>query len=201
MKIAWIVLIAVLMVFTGISSVGAEPADQVIRIGIVTDGPWARHTETVDLFKKEILALTRDEFDIEFPAELSIDGKWTKDGINNAIDTLLSNTDVDIIIALGYVASHEIAQRRDLPKPVIAAFILDAEVQRLPLKDGASGIDNLTYINLFKTVGRNIQAFKEVTPFNNLTVFADSLIVQSIPELKERAIEIARIWRLLLLRH
>ena len=74
MKITLSVLIAGLMVFAGISPVDAEDIKPVVRIGIVTDGLWVRHAETVDLFKKEILVLTRDEFDVQFPAEFSLNG-------------------------------------------------------------------------------------------------------------------------------
>ena len=192
MKITLSVLIAGLIVFGGISPLDAEDIKPVVRIGIVTDGPWARHTETVDLFKKEILVLTMDEFDVQFPAEFSLNGQWTQTSIKNAIDTLLSDSGADIIITLGYISTHEIAKRRNVPKPVISPFVIDANVQNLPLKEGASGVDNLSYINFNKTVDRNIQAFREVTLFNNLTVLADSLIVESIPELHEHAVNTAK---------
>ena len=41
-------------------------------------------------------------------------------GARDAVDRLLADRDVDMILALGVIASHEACQRRDLPKPVIA---------------------------------------------------------------------------------
>jgi outer membrane protein TolC len=163
----------------------------VVRIGIVTDGLWRVYPDAINVFKKEILELTSEEFDVKFPTDLTLDGNWKVTGINQAIDSLLSNKNVDIVIALGYLASNEVCKRRELIKPVIAPCIIDAKIQKLPMKGDASGIDNLNYINIFRGVGRNIQSFREVASFNHLTLLIDDLILQAIPELRKRAIRIA----------
>jgi outer membrane protein TolC len=156
----------------------------VARIGIVTDGPWKRFPETIDLFKQEILRMTALEFDVQFPPDKAIHGNWTVSGINQAINRLLKDPDVDMVIALGPVATNEACKRRHLQKSVIAPFVIDSEIQRLPVKDGTSGVKNLSYINAFRSMDLTIKAFRELVPFNRLTVLGDSFTLQAIPELQ-----------------
>jgi len=192
MKVRLIGLMSIIfLALTGITVGHAASGLPIARIGIVTDGPWTRFPEAVDLFKKEILNITEGEFDVLFPADRALDGQWAISPINRAIERLLSSPDVDLILALGYVASHEVCKRRDLNKPVIAPFVIDAKIQRLPLKAGTSGVDNLSYINSFRGLGRDIQAFRQIAPFNHLTVLADDLILRAIPELQKRARQVA----------
>ncbi len=163
----------------------------VVRIGIVTDGPWVRYPGTIDLFKQETIAVADGEFDIRFPDDHILEGNWTVSDINRAIDSLLKNSGVDLIITLGPVSSNEVCKRRDLKKPVIAPFIIDTQIQNLPDKDGASGVTNLSYINSFKNVDRDIQTFRDIVQFNNLTVLVDGFILRAIPELQKRIQDIA----------
>jgi len=193
MRIRFVGFLASLVILTAICTAPLRAADglPVARIGIVTDGPWARYPEGVDLFKREILELTDGEFNVEFPADQTLDGNWTVSGVNRAIDRLLASRNIDVIIALGHVASNEICKRRKLAKPVIAPFVIDAKLQNLPLKAGASGIHNLSYINRFKSVGRDIQTFREISSFNSLAFLVEGHILQSIPELRKKARQIA----------
>jgi len=181
----------VLIVVTGTPFLHAAAGPPVVRVGIVIDGPWTRYPGTINLFKQEILDIAAGEFDVRFPVDKTIGGNWTVAGINKAIDSLMDSPGVDLVITLGQVSSNEVCRRRNLKKPVIAPFIIDAEVQQLHLKAGASGIDNLSYINSFKSVDRDIQTFKDIAPFNNLTILVDGFILRAIPELKKRAREFA----------
>ena len=81
-----------------------------IRVGVVTDGPWARHQEVPEQFRQEVLEATRGEFEVVFPEELQLDGDWTTTGIDAALDKLLADPQVDIVLALGYGASHQVAR-------------------------------------------------------------------------------------------
>lgn len=174
------------------AAMAQTPGLPVVRIGMVMDGPWVRHPGTVDLFKLEILSAAAEEFDIRFPEDHILNGNWTVSGINQAIDNLLGSSDVDLIITLGPVSSNEVCKRRSLNKPVVAPFIIDAKIQKLPGKKGASGVANLNYINTFRNVDRNIQTFRDIVPFENLTVLVDGYIMRAMPELQERIHNIAR---------
>jgi len=173
-----IILLSVLCLVLPITA-AAKP----VHVGIVTDGPWERYTEIRETLGKEILDVTSSQFDVQFPEDLFIQGDWTVTGINSAIDALLADAEVDLVITLGIVASNEVCKRRDLNKPVIAPIIVDARVQQLPEKDGTSGIKNLVYIDSQRDVERTIRTFREITPFDHLTIMGSDHVVEGIPEI------------------
>jgi outer membrane protein TolC len=166
-------------------------APPVARIGIVTDGPCVRCPALVDMFKKEIHAASAQEFDVKFPADKTLDGNWTVSGVRRAIQQLLSSPDVDLVLALGDVASNEISKRLNLKKPVIAPFVFDAEIQKLPHKAGASGVKNLNYINTLKSADRAIQTFRDMVPFNRLAIMTDRFPIEAIPALHKLVRQLA----------
>ena len=143
----------------------SAPKRRVVRIGIVEDGPTQRLTHGLNEIKREILALTSREFDVRFPPSKTVVDKWNPAEVRRALDRLLADPQVDLIIAAGYLASNDACQRRKLPKPVVAPVILDVDIQNLPLKDGASGIKNLSYIDPFISFERDIKVFRDIVFF------------------------------------
>lgn len=164
----------------------------IIRIGIVRDGPPVRLLESFNIFKREILKLTSGEFDVQFPADKALHGNWTVNGVREALGRLLADPEVDIIIAFGVISSDEASLVRDLPKPVIAPFVIDAELQGLPQRQGASGVKNLSYIDSFKSFDRDVKAFKEIVPFRHMAALVDGSLLEAIPRVRERAREVMR---------
>jgi outer membrane protein TolC len=162
-----------------------------VRVGFVLDGEWGRYEDTLELFKRELTAVNEAEFDVQFPAGGTVDGGWSVEGVRRAVDGLLASRDVDIVIALGHVSSHEIARREKLQKPVIAPFILDAGLQGLPAREGVSGRKNLNYIDMLRNVGMDIGTFHDVVPFRSLAIVADALLIEAMPALKPRAAQVA----------
>ena len=73
-------------------------AKKQVNIGIILDGPWSRFQEDVEAVRQEIIDLTEGEFEVAFPESMQIDGNWSTDEINRAIDSLLANKDSDLII-------------------------------------------------------------------------------------------------------
>ncbi|NIQ91063.1 MAG: TolC family protein [Deltaproteobacteria bacterium] len=163
----------------------------IVRIAIVIDGPPARLPDRIGPGKQEILRVTEGQFDVRFPAEMTVHGNWSYAQVKEAINSLLADPKVDLIIAGGYMASNYLGQMKNLPKPVIAAVLLDRELQRFPLKDGGSGVKNLSYIDTFISVSRDIKVFHEMVPFHNLAVLGSDLAFEAIPWLEKRFREIA----------
>ncbi len=153
-----------------------------INIGIVLDGPLSRFQENIEIVKQEIIDLTAGEFEVAFPDAMQVDGGWNVAGINRAIDNLLANRDTDLIITMGHVASSEIARRRDLSKPAIAALLIDADLQNLPITEGSSGIKNLAYVDRMQRISREIDSFQDITPISHLAILMDSDIIESMPK-------------------
>ena len=163
----------------------------VVRIGIVRDGPAVRFPDDTEILKKEIQNLVSDEFDVRFPVDKNIHGDWTASGIKKAVNRLLTAPDVDIVIAMGVNASSEICGRKNFAKPVIAPFVIDAKMQRLPLKDGTSGVKNLSYINSYNNFEKEVRRFRQIKPFKKLSVLVSSLLIQMNPYIQERAKNLA----------
>ncbi|MCK5193567.1 MAG: TolC family protein [Desulfobulbaceae bacterium] len=187
----WIGLVMFFFSMTLFGIVSMAAALPVARIGIVTDGPCMRCPALVDMFKKEIHAASAHEFDVKFPADKTLDGSWTVSGVRRAIQQLLASPDVDLILALGDVASNEISKRKNLKKPVIAPFVIDAEVQKLPHKAGTSGVKNLNYINTLKSVDRSVQTFGDMVPFSRLAIMTGSFAIEAIPALHKLVRQLA----------
>lgn len=167
-------------------SADAKPSTAV-QIAIVRDGPSDLVPELRDLIRKEIVELTDREFDLRFPGEWQLQGGWSVKGVNQTIDRVLTQPRVDLVIALGILASQEVGQRRQLPKPVIASFVIDPHLQGLPFKKGASGVKNLNYLVSLKNFERNLEVFQEVFPFIRLSLLADRVLLEAFPLLESRA--------------
>ena len=169
----------------------AQPVQlPVVRIGVVVDGPWERNEEVLALFRQEILDLTRGEFDVRFPEDKTIVGDWTLPRVDAALDSLLADPEVDLVLTLGVIASDTASRRSRLPKPVVAPFVIDAEVQGLPQEDGASGIPNLSYISSTITVQRELEMFQEIRPFRRLALMSTWGLREVLPALWERTLEL-----------
>ncbi|MCP4724634.1 MAG: TolC family protein [bacterium] len=166
------ILIDILPVFS------QEPGQkQVVRIGIVADGPAVPYEiPVITLFKNEITELLNQDFDIQFPDEKYVRGQWTVESISSALERLLNDDEVDIIITMGLMSSANAAQRTGLSKPVLAPWLIDAELQNIPYENGRSGIENLCYINKPLRSIKDMAAFYEVYPFKDPVYLIDTVV-------------------------
>ncbi len=166
-------------------SMTVDARERTVRLGVVLDGPWARSSLYRENFLEEIRSTTAGEVEIVLDDSSVLDGGWSVEQINASLDRLLADGSIDIVLMMGKIGSNEACRRRKLPKPVIAADILDTSFEHIPFKDGTSGIRNLNYIASFRTIGSSITAFREITPFDELVVLVDAVEFSLIPELKE----------------
>lgn len=189
----------------GLASIAA---DAQTVIGVVYDGPLPRPIVPIDELQAEIQELVGAEFEIDMPASKQLDGSWTLDGIRQAIRQLLNDSDVDIVIANGLIASNEVARIADLPKPVIAPIVADAQLQGLPASlsgsSVVSGKRNLVYIARRSvdsepesgeertTIDESIDIFHDAVQFRHIAVLIDRLTIEAIPRLaSEKAREVS----------
>ncbi|WP_372683661.1 TolC family protein [Desulfosarcina sp.] len=162
-----------------------------VRIGVVYDGDSQGFPAARDLFFNEIESMTRGAHTVVFPAETQISGNWNVPQINRAIDRLMASGQVDMLLTLGQVSTHEVCRRRRLSKPVFAAYVVDAKLQGIPSKKGTSGIRNLNYINNLSDHNRALQLFRRIAPFYRMTILADDFLLASIPQLNTVARRLA----------
>jgi len=165
--------------------VAIPAAAQPLRIGVVLDGPWTGNEPLLELFKSEILALTSGEFEVAFPADKVVTGDWTMASVKQAADRLYSDPEVELLLAIGVLTSHDLAHRGPLPKPTVAPFTVDPAVQNYPLENAASGVSNFCYLASPSPIRRDLQAFSELLAFQHLTILSNRAHVEAIPALRE----------------
>lgn len=192
MRTVLCVLSGIAVLLTGVSTMHAqEHTDRVLaRIGFVIDGPWERAEEVRSLFEGELTDLLGGEFDVRFPTSARVEADWTLVGIQAAIDQLLEDPDVDLIITLGLIGSGNIARRGPLGKPAIAPFVLDAALEGIPQRNGASGVHNLSYVTHPELFARDIKVFLETVSFRRLAVILNARYHEAVPQLGERITEV-----------
>lgn len=162
----------------------------VVRIAILYDGP---HSDLgigeifrKQLIQKEILSLTKGEFDVQFPSSVQFHGGWSLLKIRKALDALLKDPSVDMILTLGFVSSNEAVQHSEFSKPVIAPFILDPALQGISTKKQRGQVPNLTYLVISESFERSLQAFQEIVPIKHLVLLQDETIFKTAPDLQKR---------------
>jgi outer membrane protein TolC len=155
-----------------------------VTIGFLTDGSYQRHTYLFELLQGEINDLLSGEFDVRMPADATVEADFTVSGIEEGLDRLLDHTEVDLIVTFGAISSHLAAIRRDLAKPVVAAVILDPDLQGVGRAEGGgSGIRNLSYIALPET--DDIPMFREIVSFDRVALLINGPLADAVPELSQ----------------
>lgn len=162
---------------------GAADTTPSVTIGVVVDGPWSRNAEVLAMFEREIREVARGEFDVVLPAAARIEADWSAAGVTAALDRLLADPSVDVVIALGVLSSDIACRRGPLPKPTIATAVVDAELQGLPRRDAGSGVRNLAYLNIPSAVERDLRVLSEVAPFEHLAIVVNGYIAEALPSL------------------
>lgn len=156
-----------------------------VTVGIVTDGSYPRHANLTQMVRDEIVRLVSIDVETRVPADKIAEGDWTVSGINAAIDRLLGDSEVDLVVTLGPIASHLVAQRRDLAKPVVAALIIDADAQGLPRAGPGTGVPNLHYLVAVHSE-RIMPAFREIASFNRVALLFNEAFLDAMPALSAR---------------
>ncbi len=172
-----------------------QAADRV-RVAVVTDGPTDREFFSAALVEREVANLVGGELDIELPADKRFAGNWSLQSVDAALDRAVADCDVDVVLALGILASHQAGQRTTLGKPVIAPLVIDPVLQGFPIKSGASGRRNFTYAADFQSVGNEVRAFHQIVGFRHLTALVDAALLDALPELASKADELAALLRI-----
>jgi outer membrane protein TolC/ABC-type uncharacterized transport system substrate-binding protein len=164
-------------------SVGAQP----LRVAVVSDGPSDREVLSPASLERALADVGPGDRPIVLLADKLFVADWSRDGVNLMLDRALADTGVDVVVALGILASHEAAQRAAPPKPVVAPFVIDPVLQGFPLRDGVSGRRNFTYAADFHSVDGDIEAFEKILGFRHLAVLVDDALLAALPSLNDKA--------------
>jgi len=171
-------------------SLTAPLAAREIRVGILIDGPSAREGVSANALEQAAAAVYGGGLTLAVAPEVRLNGNWNVSTLNAALERLEVDPEVDVVVTLGFAASHLIAHRAQLAKPTIAVSVLDAALQTFPLKGGTSGRHNFTYITSFNRVEDQVAAFHRIVRFSHRAVLVDPLALQVVPELQIKAKEL-----------
>jgi hypothetical protein len=192
MALRWLVVLC-------LASASALAQRQSVTIGVVLDGPGDRSIKGFELIRQEITSLLSGEYDIRFPPEKQLDGNWSGSGVRAALDQLLADPEVDVVLAAAAVGSIDAARRGPLPKPVLTTAMLLPRVLGLPYEERVrpvsgrevperyhvSGVPNLSYTVFSTDFVRELSAFREVVPFSRLTVLSMDHMREVIPDIEQ----------------
>ncbi len=167
---------------------GTAPG-RAVQIGVVIDGPGPLNEPVSALVRDAIDELSGDTFDITYPISATRVADWSAGGVSAALDAVLADPDVDLVLAMGVIASYDAARRGPLPKPVIAPFVLNSGGDIVPDPDGASGIRNLSYLLMPRTFRRDVEAFSEIVALHELAVLYSGRIARALPDIPANAAE------------
>jgi hypothetical protein len=139
-----------------------------VRVGVLIDGPSAREDVGADALEHAATAVYGDGLTLTAAPQKRLNGNWSVPALNAALDRLEADPQVDVVVTLGFAASHLVAHRARLPKPTIAATVLDPVLQTFPVKGGTSGRHNFTYVTTFNRVDDQIGTFHRIIGFSHL---------------------------------
>ena len=170
----------------------AAQAPPTVHIGLVLDGPHRPYRDEVAQFHAAVAELTRGSFEVRFDPELAVLADGTARGVEAALDRLLADPKVHLVIAAGPLASHAAGRRGPLAKPVIATSVINHQVQGIPRREDSSGVKNLNYITFPSDVQRDLKVCREIVPFQKAALLFSQAIGQAIPALWDHYLEQGR---------
>ena len=160
-------------------------------IGVVLDSPWERNDELLAALEREIRDLTAPQFEVTLPAAKRRVADATLDGVGGAVDALLADPEVNLVLTAGPVATVRAAQRGSLPKPVIGAFIFDPGLQGMPVAtpdtgERVSGRMNLSYVTFPNDLTEETRQLRRVVPFRRLAMLVSAPLLDAVGGFEER---------------
>jgi outer membrane protein len=139
-----------------------------VTVGIVADASGNEFDLLIRQVKAETVALTRSGDGVDFK---ELTSNWQPEKVRENLQIFLNDTEVDIVVTLGFLSSEAAARLTDYPKPVIAATVLDPELQNLPVQpDKSSGILNFAWIESLIRLKNDMHSFARIFESGNLAI-------------------------------
>lgn len=164
-----------------------------IRIALVVDGPCDLNAVIFGQLQTVLKEVLGNRINVVFTDGGPIAGDWTLHGVSKINSSILSDPNVDLVLGLGVIASHDLATRGTLPKPVIAPIVVDPARQNVPLTTrGTSGVKNLSYLVFPITLKEDVPMFRKIVPFKKMVCVMSKRYVTALPPAPISVQEIGR---------
>ena len=139
-----------------------------LKIGISKDAATGEIETLAEAIKSEIQALTQARGGVVFR---DLNAGWQPEKVNENLLEFLNDPETDVVITLGFLSSDAATQLTAYPKPVIAATLLDHELEGLTLQpDSSTGIANFSYIPSMIRLKNDMHSFYDMFAFKHLAV-------------------------------
>ncbi len=185
-------ILCVLILFYNFASAQTRSMEGEVTIGIVVDGEWDLNEPVLRDLENKIQEALSQQAKIIIPENKILTGDWTLEKVTELNDRLLSDSEVDILIGYGVLASYDLARRTSLPKPVIAPVIIDTAMQKIKSINGTSGVKNLNYLLFPGTFERDIRLFKNIVNFKNLLIIQSRYYQTAFGRLQHPDLELSK---------
>ncbi|MCZ6653489.1 MAG: TolC family protein [Planctomycetota bacterium] len=100
---------------------------------------------------------------------------------------------------LGIVGPAYVSRRPEIPKPVVAAVVVDPETEGIPIeirerprpgragteRVRVSGVPNLSYVAFDQDFEREVETFREITPFSRLAILTMEALQNELVAVRE----------------
>ena len=159
-----------------------------IKVAILSDGNSKLTQNITKQLEEELLALTKGEFNVEFPKSKQKYGEYSSKKLEKYFKVFQNDSKIDVIITIGLQSSQIARQSNILKKATFAPFIFQTIT---PLKN-QSGIKNFNYLRVDISFKEELQRFLQITKFSNLTILIDESFYQNFPKAISHIKKIAR---------
>ena len=191
--ITWIIAFLGILLVKPVYAQDSAGLPRVVRVGVVTDGPSEVYEAAAfELIRKELLALTRKELDVRMGPDKRLVADWTIEGTHRAIDAMLADEQVDLVLALGVLATHDVVGRSELPKPCVAPVVVAPKIQGVEGPQGLLQRKNLSYVVWKVDLERDLRAFRELGSFQRITFLVSRPTARAIPQMSKGIVATAQ---------
>lgn len=147
-------------------------AQRVFDISIISDAAEQENHNFEEGIKAEIIALLASQYKLNF-TEVYTNGDINS--ITNAIATIYSNNQADVLIGAGIISSKILANQNAFPIPTIASIQLVSDGNEAATATNiTSGISNFTYIRSPFNIEAGINVLQEICRCDKLAVLINS---------------------------
>ena len=171
-----------LIAFLFLAALGFSQRTKTVTIGILTD---YTSDETGGLFgqlQNEVKSVVGQDATIAFGGVLENGFDMTKAQSN--YNTLINDTDTDIILAFGTINNLVITGQKAHQKPTILFGAVNNDVVTIDGSKQASEVDNFTYLITSQSYKKDLQTFKSLYDYKNIGILVEDFLPGAIP-LKE----------------
>ena len=150
------------------------------NVGFLFDKQTTEVTQLLFSLQDEIKAVVGEDAIIEYAPENVLINQYNLEKASLNYQTLLNN-DTDIIIAFGLVNNQLISNLSDHKKPTILFGAVNNDFDHFTDNNTTSGIFNFTYLIAPQSFKEDLQALKQLTSFNKVSIAVEQNLLELFP--------------------